>query len=160
MPRVHNRCRCRRRIKHHRSRTQCRTYPQLQNLPSINLRTLWQSRGSATERKRPLSSIQPLCSSQALWILGHQRISRCLQHVLLQWHPLQSLKRTSWRNLCNTQNHPCSSTYCTRLARQTLPWQPRLIMRLGLCQRLCRVHVAHPSSPKTRRLCHRNRCTT
>ena len=98
--------------------------------------------------KRPLSSIQPLCSSQALWILDHQRISRCLQHVLLQWHPLQSRKRMSWRNLCNTQNHPCSSTYCTRLARQTLPWQPRLIMRLGLCQRLCRVHVAHPSSPQ------------
>ena len=58
---------------------------------------------------------------------------------------MQPRERTPWRDLRHPQDHPCCRPHQPRPARLPLPWQHGQPTRLGLCQGLCRVHVAHPS---------------
>lgn len=64
----------------------CRYLP---HLSGFDLGALWQGGGGSAEREDPVPSLQPLCRSQALWILDHQGVPRSLQYVLLLGYSFQ-----------------------------------------------------------------------
>ena len=64
--------------------------------------------------------------------------------------------------LFNHESERRGETFVTRkitfaAARIAHGLQPERPARLGLCTRLCGVHVAHPAAARARRLCHRHR---
>ena len=52
----------------------------------------------------------------------------------------------TWRELCDTQNHPRCCTHSPGISGQTLSRKSQLAARLGICQGLCGVYVAHTAT--------------
>ena len=114
----------------------------------------------AAKRRDPVPPLQPVRSGQALRILDSERIPRGLQYVLLLGHTFQPRERTPRRDLRHPQNHTRSRTNSPRQARQAIFGQPLVAARLGLCQGLCGMYVAHLAKLATRRFRNRHRRAT
>ena len=78
--------------------------------------------------------------------LGHGKLSRELRPARKQWHPVQSRKPASGRNICDPENFARRSGYQTRTAKRIVSGKYRRETRLGLRARIRRGYVADSSA--------------